>query len=100
MTAFIVAEVQKQNVPLTIVLKQEEAQYVLTGVTQEVHGSWAGRVFGGGSYKSEASVNILTADGKSLVWSGDAGKHGGQREIAGRIVKKLKADLFPASAKK
>ncbi|GIW56462.1 MAG: hypothetical protein KatS3mg082_2866 [Nitrospiraceae bacterium] len=107
--SFIVAEIQKQKLPVVIVLRQEEAQYVLTGFAQTTGSHWAEQVAAsifGGKDKYEASVKLVTADGKSLVWSGEAGdrsllfgalRRGGQRKVAERIVKEMKGTLFKQS---
>jgi hypothetical protein len=104
--SFIVAEFQKQKVPCTLVLKQDEAQYVITGFSQMTGTHWAEQVAAtvfGGKDKYEASIKMVTADGKTLVWSGEAGdrslifgglRRGGQRKVAERIVKDLKTELF------
>jgi len=104
--SFIVAEIEKQKLPVQVVLKQEEAQYVLTGFSQITGSHWAEQVatsIFGGKDKYEASVKMVTADGKSLVWAGEAGdrsilfgafRRGGQRKVAGRIVKQMKEALF------
>jgi hypothetical protein len=105
--AFLMAELQKQKVPVEIVLKQEDAQYVVTGFSQMTGTHWAEQVAAtifGGKDKYEASVKMVTADGKTLVWSGEAGdrslflgglRRGGQRKVAQRIVKDLKSQMFP-----
>jgi hypothetical protein len=104
--SFIIAEIQKQKLPVVVVLKQEEAQYVLTGFSQITGSHWAEQVAAsifGGKDKYEASVKLVTADGKSLVWSAEAGdrsllfgalRRRGQRKIAQRIVKEMKETLF------
>ncbi len=104
--SFIVAEIDKQKLPVQVVLKQEEAQYVLTGFSQTTGSHWAEQVAAsifGGKDKYEASVKMVTADGKSLVWAGEAGdrsilfgefRRGGQRKVAQRIVKQMKEALF------
>jgi len=103
---FITAELQKQQVPLQVVLKQDEAQVVLTGFSQMTGSHWAEQVataIFGGKDRYEAECKLVSADGKTLLWSGEAGdrsiflgsfRRGGQRKIAERIVKQMKAALF------
>ena len=106
--SFITTEIQKQKVPLTVALKQEDAQYVITGFSQMTGSTWADQVAStifGGKDKFEASIKMVSADGKTLVWSGEAGdrsaipivggfRRGGQRKIAERIVKQIGKSLF------
>jgi TolB-like protein len=103
--AFIIAEIQKQDVPVKVVLKQEDAQYVLTGFSQATGSNWADEVAGtifGGKDKYEASIKMVSADGKTLVWAGEAGDRslvfgafhrGGQRKVAERIVKEMRSAI-------
>lgn len=104
--AFIVAEMEKQKLPLTVVLTQQDADYVLTGFSQAAGTSWvddvAATIFGGKD-KYEASIKMVSADGKSLVWSGEAGDRtilfgvfhrGGQRKVAQRLVKEMRAAVI------
>jgi hypothetical protein len=103
---FITAEIQKQKVPIVVVLKQEEAQYVLTGFSQITGTHWAEQVAAsvfGGKDKYEAECKLVTADGSKLMWSGEAGDRsilfgalrvGGQRKVAERLVDQMKHDLF------
>ncbi len=102
---FIVAEMQKQKLPVQVVLKQEDAQFVITGFSQTTGSHWAEQVAAtvfGGKDKYEASIKIVTADGKTLVWAGEAGdrsmlfgglKRGGQRKVAERLVKEMRETL-------
>lgn len=103
---FIMAEIQKQKLPVEIVLKQEDAQYVLAGFSQMTGSHWAEQVATsvfGGKDKYEAECKLITADGKTLIWSGEAGdrslflgalRRGGQRKVAERIVKQMREGLF------
>jgi hypothetical protein len=104
--SFLVAEIQKQKLPVKIVLNQQEAQFVLTGFSQMTGSHWAEQVATsvfGGKDKFEASVKMVSADGKTLVWSGEAGdrsilfgafRRGGQRKVAERIVREMKQTIF------
>jgi hypothetical protein len=73
---FITAEMQRQKLPIEVVLKQEDAQYVLTGLSQMTGSHWAEQVatsIFGGKDKYEAECKLVTTDGKSLIWAGEAG---------------------------
>ena len=91
--------------PVHVVLKQEEAQFDITGFSQMTGSHWAEQVATsvfGGKDKNEASTKMVTADGKTFVWAGEAGdrsvlfggfKRGGQRKVAERIVKQMRENL-------
>ena len=103
---FITAEIQKQKVPIEVVLNQEDAQFVLAGFSQMTGSHWAEQVATtvfGGKDKYEAECKLVSADGKTLIWSGEAGdrslflgalRRGGQRKVAERIVKQMHDALF------
>lgn len=100
--SFIVAEIQKQKLPVEVVLQQPHAQYILTGFSQITGSHWAEQVatsIFGGKDKYEASVKMVSADGTRLIWAGEAGdrsilfgafRRGGQRKVASRIVKEMR----------
>ena len=104
--SFITVEIQKRKLPVNIVLNQEESDYVLTGFSQITGSHWAEQVatsIFGGKDKFEASIKMVSSDGKRLVWSGAAGdrslvfgalRRGGQWKVAERIVDQLKNDVF------
>jgi hypothetical protein len=57
----------------------------------------------GGEDKYEAECKLVTTDGKSLIWAGEAGdrsllfgalRRGGQRKIAERLLKQMRETLF------
>lgn len=108
---FIIAEIQKQNIPLRVVLNEAEANYIITGVVQKTSRSTAGAVFGSvvvGENKFEADAHLISVKSKELIWSGNAGdrsvvfsvlRRGGQRKVAKKIVKQLHKDLFVEKVK-
>jgi hypothetical protein len=103
---FIPPEMRKQKVPLSVVLDDNEADYVLTGISQKAGSSWYDVIAGGviaGKDKLEANVQLVSVKDKKLVWSGEAGdrsvlfgalRRGGQRKVAERIVKSMKEEIF------
>jgi TolB-like protein len=108
---FIIAEIQRQRVPLRVVLNEADANYIITGVVQKTSRSTAGIVLGsvvGRQDKFEANAHLISVKSKELIWSGDAGdrsvlfsvlRRGGQRKIAKKIVKQLHNDLFANKVK-
>jgi hypothetical protein len=103
---FIPPEIRRQKVPLTVVLDDKDADYVLTGVSQKAGSAWYDVIAGGviaGKDKIEANVQLVSVKEKKLVWSGEAGdrsilfgalRRGGQRKVAERIVKAMKEEIF------
>jgi hypothetical protein len=103
---FIPPEMHKHKVPFAVVLDDKDADFVLTGVSQKAGSAWYDVLAGGviaGKDKFEANVQLVSVKEKKLVWSAEAGdrsvllgafRRGGQRKIAERIVKQMKAELF------
>jgi hypothetical protein len=99
---FIAPEIIKKKIPVVVVTKEEDAQYILSGGSQKADDKWYNTVFGGKD-KNEGNVRLLSVKDKTMVWAGEAGdrslwwgslKRGGQRKVADRITKQLKKDLF------
>jgi hypothetical protein len=98
---YIRAEVIKQKAPFKIVLDEKEADAILTGtadIDKRVGTQITGRYLGL-SDTATASVSLVSADRKQLLWAGEAGdrsllfsimRRGGERKVASRIVSKLR----------
>jgi len=101
---FIAAELVKQKVPLTVVMEESAAEFILTGGSRQTgDNKWYDTVFGTERDRNEGSVTMVSVKDKSLAWAGEAGdrslwfgalKRGGQRKVADRIVNRMKKDLF------
>ncbi|MEZ5354307.1 MAG: hypothetical protein R2762_16845 [Bryobacteraceae bacterium] len=102
---YIRAEFTKQmKGKVVIVLEKNEADAILTGVSDEKKGTGAaitGRYLGLHDNAS-AAVTLVDKSEKTVLWSDEAGdrsllfgamKRGGQRKVADRIVGKLKKAL-------
>ena len=101
---FIRAEMVKKRVPLQIVLKPEEADYIMTGslVIQEKrawHEGWLS------NEKDHFIANIMVIDAKlnRMLWASEAGdrswwwgslQRSGPRKTAERLVTNLKNVIF------
>jgi hypothetical protein len=92
---FISPEIRKQKVPLSIVIDEKDADYVLMGASHHAGGQGV-----------EAHVQIVRVKDKTIVWSevsedkpsmfrGPAGL----RKIAERLVRSMKRDLFSEKSK-
>ena len=99
---FITAEIVKQKLPFVVVTDEKKAQYILAGSFIKGDEKWYHTTLGV-TNKNEGSVRLLNVKNKTLVWAGEAGdrslplggwSRGGQRKVAGRIVSKMKKDLF------
>jgi hypothetical protein len=102
LNGFIAPEIIKQKLPLTVVMDEKDAEFILTGASIKADDKWYHTVFGGKD-KNEGNVQLVSVKERTLVWAGEAGdrslwwgglKRGGQRKVAERIVKRLKKDLF------
>lgn len=101
---FIAAEMVKKKIPLTVVMEESAAEFILTGGSRQTgDNKWYDTVFGTERDRNEGSVTMISVKDKSLAWAGEAGdrslwfgplKRGGQRKIADRIVSRMKKDLF------
>ena len=97
---YIRAEMISKKVPLTVVLKREDAHIVMVGSSKGTekrawHEGWLTTV------PDRATGNIMIFDrtSKSMLWAGEAGDRslwwgsmarGGQRKVASRLVNKIK----------
>lgn len=97
---FLRAEFVKQRVPLTVVLRREEAHLVLTGTsTEEQKRKWHEGWLTAEQDRTAGNVMVFDRASKQLLWAGEAGDRsfwwgamarGGQRKVASRLVKNLK----------
>jgi hypothetical protein len=99
---FIAAEIVKKKLPITVVVEEKDADFILTGASIKGDDKWYHTVFGGKD-KNEGSVQLISVKEKTMVWAGEAGdrslwwgslRRGGQRKVADRIVSKMKEQLF------
>jgi len=102
---YLRAEIVKEmNGRLAVVLDKADADAILTGIDDEKKGTGAaitGRYLGLHD-NATGTVSLVDKDGKTLLWSDEAGdrslwfgalKRGGQRKVADRLVSKLKKAL-------
>lgn len=96
---YIRAEMLAKKVPLKIVLKREQANYVLAGSGQERKGSWHEGWLSPDKDHSTGSVMLIDRSTNEMVWAGEAGDRslwwgalarGGARKVASRLVDRLK----------
>jgi len=99
---YLRAEIQKQfRNEITVVLKPEDADAILAGVSEQQNGTRAavtGRWLGLHD-TATGSVSLLDKGGSTVLWSGEAGdrsimfgymKRGGPRKVADRLISDLK----------
>jgi hypothetical protein len=99
---FIATEIVKKKLPVVVVTDKTKADYILAGSFLKGDGKWYHTALGV-TDKNEGSVQLINVKNKTLVWAGGAGdrsmilggwSRGGQSKVAGRIVNKMKKDLF------
>jgi hypothetical protein len=99
---FITAEIVKKKLPIVVVTEKNKAEYILAGSYIKGDDKWYHTAFGV-TDKNDGSVQLINMKTKTLVWAGGAGdrslflggwSRGGQSKVAGRIVNKMKKDLF------
>ena len=97
---FIRAELIQKKVPVKIVLSEEQAQFVLQGMsTEREKRKWHEGWLTAEQDHTSGNVMMVERESQELVWAAEAGDRslmwgamarGGQRKVASRIVKKLK----------
>lgn len=100
---FIAAELMKKKLPVTVVLDEKDADYIIAGASLKGEDKWFHSMFNTGRDKTEANIQVISVKDRAVVWAGEAGdrslwwgnmKRGGQRRVADRLIDKLKSDLF------
>lgn len=104
---YLRAEIGKQlQGRVTVVLKVEEADAILTGSSEQEEGA-TNKITGqylGLHDNAAGAVSLVDKNGAVVLWSDEAGdrtlifgalSRGGQRKVAERLVKKLKKALGP-----
>ena len=69
---FSAPEIVKQKLPLTAVLDEKDANFVLAGASIKADDKWYHVAFGGKD-KNEGNVRLLDVKEKTMVWAGEAG---------------------------
>lgn len=97
---YIRAEIMKKKVPLTVVLTDETADFIMTGSAQARKGSWHEGWLSAERDKSTGSVVIVKKSSPNeVLWAEEAGdrslmlgafSRGGARKVASRLVDRLK----------
>jgi hypothetical protein len=99
---FIAAEIVKKKLPVVVVTNKNKAEYILAGSFLKGDGKWYHTALGV-TDQNEGSIQLINVKDKTLVWAGGAGdrslflggwSRGGQSKVAGRIVNRMKKDLF------
>jgi hypothetical protein len=99
---FIATEIVKKKLPLVVVTEKKKADYILAGSFIKSDEKWHHTAFGV-TDQNEGSVRLINVKNNTLVWAAGAGdrslflggwSRGGQSKVAGRIVNKMKKELF------
>jgi hypothetical protein len=105
---YLRAEVSKQfKGKVVVVLDKNDADGILTGVSEEQKGTGAkvtGRYLGLHDIAT-GTISLLDKEGKTILWSDEAGDRsimwgplarGGERKVASRLISKLKKAIEEA----
>ena len=99
---FIAAEIIKQNLPITVVTDEKDAEYILAGASIKADDKWYHVIFGGKD-KNEGNVRLLDVKSRTMSWAGEGGdrslwfagfRRGGERKVAERIIRHMKKDII------
>jgi hypothetical protein len=100
---YIRAEIVSKKVPLTVVIKREDAHLVMTGSsTGNEKRSWHEGWLTAEKDHSTGNVMVFDRASKAMLWASEAGDRslwwgslarGGQRKVASRLVDKLKDSI-------
>lgn len=99
---FIAAELVKKKLPISLVIDEEAADYIIAGASIRGDDKWFHSLFGGKD-KNEGNIQVISVKDKIVIWAGEAGdrslwwgdvRRGGQRRVADRLIDKMKKDLF------
>ena len=63
---FIVPEIIKKKLPVTVVIDEKDAEFILTGASIKADDKWYHSVFGGED-KNEGNVRLVNVKEKALV---------------------------------
>jgi hypothetical protein len=99
---FLRAELMKKKVPVTVVLDETAADFIMTGSASERKSSWSEGWLTPDKDNSTGAVMIVAKANKAMVWAEEAGDRsllwgslarGGPRKVASRIADRLKEYL-------
>ncbi len=92
---FLRAEMMKKKVPVTIVLDEEAADFVMTGASSDRKNTWHEGWLSAQKDNATGSVMIFDKATRGLIWAEEAGDcsmmfgawaRGGPRKVASRIA--------------
>lgn len=99
----ITSQIGKKKLPVTLVLDEQEADYIITGAALKGDDKWYQSVLGTAKDKNEGSIQVINAKERTMVWAGEAGDRslmwgrlarGGKGKVASRLIDKMKKELF------
>ncbi len=99
---FLVTQIAKQKVPLSVVVDENAAEYILTGTPAIRQEKWINTLVGAKD-ETEWNIQLVNVKNKTVAWAGAAGdgsmwftslNRDGPQKAAARIVHKMKKDLF------
>jgi hypothetical protein len=100
---YLRAEMVSKRVPLKIVLRRDQAHYVLTGAIQNHKREWHEGWLSVEKDHTTGSVMVIDRTTGEMIWAGEAGdrtfwgvSRDGARKVASRLAVKLNEIIAPA----
>lgn len=95
----------EKKLPLSIVVDESLADFIIVGGTNKGTHKWYDTVFGSGYERdrNQGSIRVIRVRDKTVIWGAQKGdrsfwwgaiKKGGKRKVAERLVNEMKDDLF------
>jgi hypothetical protein len=95
----------EKKLPLSIVVDENLADFIVVGGTNKGTHKWYDTVFGSGYERdrNQGSIRVIRVRDKTVIWGAQKGdrslwwgalKKGGKRKVAERLVNEMKDDLF------
>lgn len=96
---------KKKKLPFVITADENEADYIITGVSGQGTNHWYDTVFGVERDRNVASIRMIRVENRQVVWAGESGDRniwfgaglfgdsGGPRTVAQRIAKRMEKDF-------
>lgn len=100
---FLTTAFLRNKLPITVVLEEENADFVIAGASVKGPNKWSDTVFGVERDRTQGSFKLIRVADMSIVWAGTAGdktvffsmfRKGGHEKVAERIARKLKKEYF------
>jgi hypothetical protein len=100
----------EKKLPVSVVVDENLADFIVVGGTNKGPHKWYDTVFGGGYERdrNQGNIRVIRVKDKTVIWASQAGdrsiwwgslKKGGRRKVAERLVNKMKDGLFKSASR-